>query len=92
MPKKILIESEENQDDERDYFWIVDSLYKTHLELLRQTILICLLSQITADKFSETMRTGKFEGIPKNIKSYVPEQTYLDDTIKMRINHTSKKQ
>ena len=83
--KKFVRELREGIDTESYYNLLVSSLYKTHLELLRQTILTCLISPLTADEFSEAMRNGRFEKIPKNIKSLVPEETYIDDIIKLRI-------
>ena len=89
--KKVIRGSEEDADDEGDYYGLVSSLCKTHLELLRLTILTCLISPLTANDFSDAMRSGRLEKIPKNIKSLVPEGSYLDDTIKRRIKYESKR-
>jgi hypothetical protein len=88
--KNILVETGDYADDEYDYFRLVDSLFKTHIELLRQTIVICLLTDTNADEFSGNIRTRHYKGIPKTIKTIIPEETYLDDRIKERIKNKPK--
>ena len=63
----------------------ISCVIKQKVDQVLQTILTCLISPLTADEFSEAMRNGRFEKIPKNIKSLVPEETYIDDIIKLSI-------
>lgn len=89
--KKALRPNENCEENEIECLLLTESLYKTNLELLRQSILLCLLTNVNAEEFATSLRDEEGKIIPKNIKSVIPEIGYIDQFIRYRLKYISRK-